>query len=169
MFLWVPLTFSGAPGTYGDVIKGTMASQITRLTIVYSTIYSGADYRKHQNSTSLAFVRGFHWWPVNSWHKGPVAWKMFPLDDVIMNIQGILTGMFWRCLYWSYVQSPSCASMRLIDIDIFHVTHKSIGLSVTWKTTWIAIIWETLNWMWKSISQAVTVPLFTFIYTWLCM
>ena len=35
-----------------------MASQITSLTIVYSTIYSGADQRKHQSSASLAFVRG---------------------------------------------------------------------------------------------------------------
>ena len=34
---------------------GTMASQITILTNVYSTIYSGAD---HQSSVSLAFVRG---------------------------------------------------------------------------------------------------------------
>ena len=32
-----------------------MASQISSLTIVYSTIYSGADQRKHQNSASLAF------------------------------------------------------------------------------------------------------------------
>ena len=34
-----------------------MASQITSLTIVYSTVYSGADQRKHQRSVSLAFVR----------------------------------------------------------------------------------------------------------------
>ena len=41
-----------------------MVSQITNLTIVYSTIYSGADQRKHQSSASLAFVRVIHWWPV---------------------------------------------------------------------------------------------------------
>ena len=34
-----------------------MASQITSLTIVYSTVYSGADKRKHLSSASLAFVR----------------------------------------------------------------------------------------------------------------
>ena len=45
---------------YGDVIMGTMASQITSLTIVYSIVYSGADQRKHQSSASLAFVRGIH-------------------------------------------------------------------------------------------------------------
>ena len=69
---------------YDDVIMTTMASQITSLTIVYSTVYSGADQRKHQSSASLAIVRGIHRWPVNSPHKWPVTRKMFPFDDVIM-------------------------------------------------------------------------------------
>ena len=38
----------------------TMASQITSLTIVYLTVYSDADQRKHQSSTSLVFVWGIH-------------------------------------------------------------------------------------------------------------
>ena len=37
-----------------------MASQITSLTIVYTTVHSGADQREHQSSASLAFVRGIH-------------------------------------------------------------------------------------------------------------
>ena len=64
---------------------GMMASQITSLTIVYSTVYSDADQRKHQSSASLAFVWGIHRGPVNSPHKGPVTRKMFPFDDVIMD------------------------------------------------------------------------------------
>ena len=71
---------------YNDVIMGDIASQITSLTIVYSTVYSDADQRKHQSSASLAFVRGIHRWPVNSRHKWPVKRKMFPFDDVIMGI-----------------------------------------------------------------------------------
>ena len=63
-----------------------MASQITSLTIVYSSVYSGTDQRKHQSSASPAFVRGIHRWPVNSPHKWPVTEKMFSFDDVIMNI-----------------------------------------------------------------------------------
>ena len=39
---------------YGDVIMGEIASQITSLTIVYSTVYSDADERKHQSYASLA-------------------------------------------------------------------------------------------------------------------
>ena len=66
---------------------GSIASQITSLAIVYSTVYSGADQRKHESSASPAFVRGIHRWPVNSPHKGPVTWKMFPFDDVIMKTE----------------------------------------------------------------------------------
>ena len=75
---------------YGDVIMGATASQITSLTIVYSTVYSGGDQRKHQSSASLAFVRGINRWPVNSPHKWPVTRKMFPFDDVIMKMRKAL-------------------------------------------------------------------------------
>ena len=70
-----------------------MASQITSLTTVYSTVYSGADQRKHQSSASLAFVRGIHRSPVNSPHKGTVTRKMFPFDNVIIKVPHI--GSFW--------------------------------------------------------------------------
>ena len=63
---------------------GAMASQITSLMIVYSSVYSGTDQRKYQSSESMAFVRGIHRGPVNSPHKGPVTRKMFPFYDVIM-------------------------------------------------------------------------------------
>ena len=76
--------FWNVPFHYNDVIMSLIASQITSLTIVYSTVYSDADQRKHQSSASLAFVRGIHRGPVNSPHKGPVKRKMFPFDDVIM-------------------------------------------------------------------------------------
>ena len=75
------------PGHYNDVIMSAMASQITSLTIVYSTVYSGAYQRKHQSSALLAFVRGIHRRPVNSPHKGPVTRKMFPFDDVIGHLE----------------------------------------------------------------------------------
>ena len=52
---------------------GAMESQITSLTIVCSTVNTGADQRKHQSSALLAFVQEIHRWPV------------FPFDDVIMN------------------------------------------------------------------------------------
>ena len=72
---------------YSDVIMGAMASHVISLTIVYSTVHSGAVQRKHRSSASLAFVQGIHRWPVNSPHKWPVTRKMFPFDDVIMRIE----------------------------------------------------------------------------------
>ena len=77
---------------------GSIASQITSLTIVYSTVYSDAVQRKHQSPASLAFVRGIHRRPVrspvNSPHKWPVTRKMFPFDNVIMNFKVALR---WSC------------------------------------------------------------------------
>ena len=69
---------------YSDVIVNAMASEITGVTIGYSTVSLGADQRKHESSVPLAFVRGIHRWSVNSPHKGPVTRKMIPFDDVIM-------------------------------------------------------------------------------------
>ena len=63
---------------------GEVASQITSLTIVYSTVYSDADQRKYQSSASLAFVRGIHRRPVNPPHN--------PFDDVIMEIFPVIHG-----------------------------------------------------------------------------
>ena len=48
---------------YSDVIMSAMSSQITSVSIVYSTVCSGADQRKHP---------------------GAVTRKMLPFDDVIM-------------------------------------------------------------------------------------
>ena len=45
---------------YSDVIMIAIASQITSPTIVYSTVYSGADERKDRRSASLALCG----WPV---------------------------------------------------------------------------------------------------------
>ena len=67
---------------YRDVIMGAMASQITGVAIVYSTVCSG----KKSTKTSKLRVTGLceRNSPVNSPHKGPVMQKMFPFDDVIM-------------------------------------------------------------------------------------
>ena len=71
---------------YKDVITSAMVTRIISLTIVYSTVYSGADQRKQQSSASLAFLGEFsgHRWIPRS--KGPVTRKMFPFDVVIMSI-----------------------------------------------------------------------------------
>ena len=91
-----PIVFQGHPSNfkvkqhknrqfkYSDAIISAMTSHITGVSIVYSTVCSGANQRKHQSSDSLVFVRGINQWLVNSPHKGPVTRKMFPFDHVIM-------------------------------------------------------------------------------------
>ena len=72
-----------------------MASQITSLMVVYLTVYSDADQRKHQSSASLAFVRGIHrnrWIPRT---KGQLHGKYFHL-------------MTSSCQNWVSKQTSSC-------------------------------------------------------------
>ena len=82
---------------YDDVIMGTIASQITSLPSVYSTVYSGTDQSKHQSSASLAFVWGIHRGPVNSPHKWPIVrGKCFHLmtsSCVVISSFTVLTGL----------------------------------------------------------------------------
>ena len=52
---------------YSDVIMNAIASQITSVSIVYSIVCSAAHQRKHQRSTTLAYVResnGHRWIPL---------------------------------------------------------------------------------------------------------
>ena len=87
---------------YCDVIMNAIASQITSVSIF-------------QSSTSLAFLRGIHRGPVNSLHKRPVTRKMFPFDDIIMNIiyqsdDKMLMYNLYIYIYWLAVFCgfPSC-------------------------------------------------------------
>ena len=104
------------PLHYNDVIMSAIASQITSLASVYSTVYSGADQRKHQSSASLAFVRKIHRWRVNSRTKSHNNGKIFPSDDVIMEKDTPLAGdlryhdvhfmsVSWRVMCWAQRKS----------------------------------------------------------------
>ena len=65
------------------------------LTIVYSTVYSSSDERKHQSSASLPLVRGIRRWPR----------KMFPFDDVIMHSSHV--GANWHGYSYIYASEIS--------------------------------------------------------------
>ena len=102
------------------VIMSAMASQITSRTIVYSTIYSGVDQRKHQSFSALAFVRGIHrnrWIPrTQGQYSWPwVAREMFPFDDVIMRCENstptVFLGTSW---HWNTALLAIC-NRNLLD------------------------------------------------------
>ena len=69
---------------YCDVITSAMASRITSLSVVYSTVCPGEDHRKHQSSVSLAFEENS---PVTGKFPPQRASnaKMFLFDDVIIH------------------------------------------------------------------------------------
>ena len=118
---------------YDDVIRDAMASQITSLTIVYSTVYSGADQRKHQSSASLAFVRGIRRGPVKSPHKWSVTRKMFPFDDVIMIMYMLKEGPSWL---------PLTVSL-LYDVVIYSIIELHEWHAYTTGSVWSGISQHT--------------------------
>ena len=137
---------------------GTMASQITSLTIVYSTPYSGADQRKHQSFASLAFVLGIHRGPVNSpqmvsnaenvsiwWHHHviqdtlPWSWTRFhTLTKMIQNLRNDTewpTGVNYSM--WSRVCINKYSASSSIDFGLHKlsfVVHESLPelLQLSW-------------------------------------
>ena len=111
------------PLHYSDVIMGTIASQITSLTIVYSADYWDADQRKHQSSASLAFVWGIHRGPVDSPHKWPVTRNFFPFDDVIMILEMLLpeeTVFIRKRPTWRHIWSPNVVTIDAV-ITVCHI------------------------------------------------
>ena len=100
---------------------GAMPSQVTGVSIVYSTACTGTDQIKRQSPVSLAFVWGIHRLPVNSPHKGPVTRKRVPFDHVIMKI---------LCVFRYNLQSISADEQP----------------NVSWKgsTFWIMLLWRAI-------------------------
>ena len=93
---------------YGDVIMRTIASQITSLTVVNSTVYSDADQRKH---------------PVNSPHKGPVTRKMLQFDDVIMSFNDSSNLYFYNL----YNNSHTLLMVILLQTTLVKITNLQLA------------------------------------------
>ena len=78
--------------------------------------FSGADQTIHQGFASLAFMRGFQRWPVNS---VPVTWICFPFDDIIMKIYSCneqdvcLTFLWSQHEFWVLFMSFGASCMTL--------------------------------------------------------
>ena len=135
-----------------DAIMSAMASQITSLTSVYSIVYSGADQRKHQSSTSPAFVRGIHRSPVNSPHKGPVTRKMFPFDDVIMMNQNMMVGyLHWHPWMICPSEPPTNCSLRSSHSGNIFIRSAEISLSLV--SSFIAAIVPRLPLGWRRMGR----------------
>ena len=142
---------------YFDVIMTTVASQITSLTIVYSTVYSDADQRKHQSSASLAFVWGIHrdrWIPrtkgqlrgkcfhlmTSSWHSKYQLWAHLRVQEHRTNVtpQYQCFTFSWRqrstnfILCWhhntSLEKAPLATMAKWTNENWFHCVHVFIRI-----------------------------------------
>ena len=105
---------------YDDVIMSAIASQITSLTIVYSTVYSGADQNKYQSSASLAFVWGIH----------PPGTGEFPAQ-MASNAENV--SIWWRHHVKIYFTGKRLhnVSWKRKPYEYIHM----IFINVTWKTS----------------------------------
>ena len=135
---------------YSDVIIGAMASQITSLTIVYSTVYSASDQRKHQSSASLAFVRGIHRSPANSPHKWPVTRKCFHLMTSSWHNDNVEIRFFWSGSYGYLKQWEVCRIYRFVPTQ--------------WETALLCN--DVLHWLGASLESAL---LYIWTYMLHCM
>ena len=144
--------------------------------------------RKYQSSASLAFVRGIHRGPVNCPHKWPVTRKMFPFDDVIMQVtatrylheasfQIIRSDLTWiyrtdlvisvmtiKAREYSVIRSTHCNCM---DIDIrvtvnFRTLHDTARVVTHIKSgyEWRNVISNFLQWTFKYLHAAMEVEFF---------
>ena len=62
----------------------------------------GPTSKKHQSPHYWPFVRGIQQWPVNVSHKGPIARKKIPFDDVIMNLLESVQGYLIKSILLGY-------------------------------------------------------------------
>ena len=126
---------------YNDVIITTMASQITSLTVVYPTVYSDADQRKHQSSASLAFVWGIHrdrWIPRT---KGQLRGKCFHL-------------MTSSCTHLRSVHvyfEMTLMNMKLLDASDSGMRHHVCGIF----SSILLLLCKNANWIWSCVGTYV--------------
>ena len=133
-----------------ELIMSTTVPQITGVSIVYSSVCSGADHRMHQSSASLAFVWfvwGIHRWPKRASNAENVSiwWRyhgsiMIPLSyrvrihrPSMLLIQvrqllprGLLYLTSWFHLFWKNILSAMYVDwgpphLNLVACCIFHL------------------------------------------------
>ena len=126
-----------------DVIMDTMASQITSLTIIYSTPYSRVDQRKHQSSVSLVFVK--IWLESISmviqrdlWFSSYIVWFHLMIPGRLMGYGKlpIIEGNGSRHSIWSgqYNEAPLCKDnftmFLAVDQSVYAQMHANKGVQI---------------------------------------
>ena len=131
----------------------TIASQITSLTSVYSTVYSDADQRIHQSSASLAFVWGIHrdrWIPRT---KGQLRGKCFHL-------------MTSSCIHGQYLTTMehnkawpmrTALGIYFVDACVYGCMDACLSNRIKWT------FWSKIK-IWHGKTCDVDLPYFSYTY-----
>ena len=104
--MWHGITLTSCH--YSDIIMGTMTSQITSPTIVYSSVYSGADEFPAQRANNAENV--FRWWSLLTHH---IIWY------------GVLVYIykFADCVSWSVMFTCGVFVCRYLLCPMVQVTN----------------------------------------------
>ena len=153
---------------YNGVIMTTIASQITSLAVVYSTVYSEADQRKHQRSASVAFVWGIHrdrWIPHTKgqlrekcFHLMTSSWISEPWNscmghslltrDELNHMWTKRFDMRTRCISWQH-QHDLCIYLHIFGLSSYDCNKfcRQIGVGLTGQfRDWWACVEKILAW-----------------------
>ena len=140
-----------------------IASQITSLMIVYSTVYSDADQRKHQSSAALAFVPGeFPAQRAGNVEKVSIWWRHHGYK-MEQSTWGTWVSCSYGILVLEHLQ-PSCGS-RLLNIisicllsnrlNLIHgcMDHPNIVLTYEIYPWSSEKLWQ-VRWFFKTINES---------------
>ena len=159
---------------YDDVIMGAIASLITSLTIVYSTVYSDADQWKHQSSASLAFAEMANnaenvviWWRHHDYRLWPSVTVITDLSHrgMFCTRTSTFSGSQWyeghRCLWWTHLTCPRYVLWRPLNDLNLPPCRKMYVFPAEWGMRWMRwwrCLWErrisSVSWMQHSFSSA---------------
>ena len=98
-----------------------LASQITSLTIVYSTTWPRSRSKITSKLRVTGLCRGIHRWPVNSQHKGPVTRKMIPFDEVIIDHGNLGFYFHYYCVVYGVCKYSATPGLNVVFICL-HIT-----------------------------------------------
>ena len=115
---------------------GAIPSQITSLTIVFSTVYSDPAQWEHQSSATLTFVLGIHRLPVNSPHKWLVTRK---------KCFHLMTSSWWRTT-WNLSASTSLELQALCAVCNIHFKRVPSVLELKGEVQLLFRKIEKINW-----------------------
>ena len=144
---------------YIDVIMRQMASQITRLTIVYLTVYSGADQRKYQSAPSLAFVTyDFPAQRASNAENVSIWWRHHGILRIVQEITGKFLGS--TCTY----RAHNCGVNHIVSMIYGIMPMKPLKLSRLLSerclTIWKIVCLITIREFWCLVQDNLSLNIF---------